>query len=134
MAELSDHAGNLNLIAPILRPLAVGLEFFGVAVIIVGVVVASVIYLKDSCTTSAASAYLRCRANLGRAILLGLEILIGADIIATITSPLTWDSVGLLGLVVLIRTFLSFSLEAEIDGEWPWRRKWRESRNGQSRQ
>lgn len=134
MADLSDHAGNLNLIAPILRPLAVGLEFFGVAVIIVGVVVASVIYLKDSCTTSAASAYLRCRANLGRAILLGLEILIGADIIATITSPLTWDSVGLLGLVVLIRTFLSFSLEAEIDGEWPWRRKWRESRNGQSRQ
>lgn len=134
MAELSDHAGNLNLIAPILRPFAVGLEFFGVAVIIVGVVVASVIYLKDSCTTSAASAYLRCRANLGRAILLGLEILIGADIIATITSPLTWDSVGLLGLVVLIRTFLSFSLEAEIDGEWPWRRKWRESRNGQSRQ
>lgn len=134
MADLSDHAGNLNLIAPILRPLAVGLEFFGVAVIIVGVVVASVIYLKDSCTTSAASAYSRCRANLGRAILLGLEILIGADIIATITSPLTWDSVGLLGLVVLIRTFLSFSLEAEIDGEWPWRRKWRESRNGQSRQ
>lgn len=134
MADLSDHAGNLNLIAPILRPLAVGLEFFGVAVIIVGVVVASVIYLKDSCTTSAASAYLRCRANLGRAILLGLEILIGADIIATITSPLTWDSVGLLGLVVLIRTFLSFSLEAEIDGEWPWKRKWRESRNGQSRQ
>jgi uncharacterized membrane protein len=52
--------------------------------------------------------------------LLGLEVLIGADIIATIISPLTWESVGLLGMIVLIRTFLSFSLEAEIDGQWPW--------------
>ncbi|WP_394802015.1 DUF1622 domain-containing protein [Rhizobium halophilum] len=51
-----------------------------------------------------------------------------ADIIATITSPLTWDSVGLLGLIVLIRTFLSFSLEAEIDGQWPWRRHSNEHR------
>jgi hypothetical protein len=51
---------------------------------------------------------------------MGLEILIGADIIATIIAPLTWESVGLLGLIVLIRTFLSFSLEAEIDRHWPW--------------
>lgn len=69
---------------------------------------------------------IRATANLGRGILLGLEILIGADIIATIISPLTWESVGLLGLIVLIRTFLSFSLEAEIDGEWPWKRRRRE--------
>lgn len=100
-----------------------GLEFFGIGVIVIGVVVASVVYLKDSYATSAEIAYTRYRANLGRGILLGLEILIGADIIATIISPLTWDSVGLLGLVVIIRIFLSFSLEAEIDEEWPWRRK-----------
>ena len=108
-----------NLMAPVLEPLALGLELFGIGVIITGVFVASVAYLKDSYAVSAEIAYTRYRANLGRGILLGREILIGADIIATIISPLTWDSVGLLGLVVLIRTFLSFSLEAEIDGEWP---------------
>jgi uncharacterized membrane protein len=74
-------------------------------------------------SSSRFDAYPRYRANLGRGILLGLEILIGADIIATITAPLTWESVGLLGLIVLIRTFLSFSLEAEIDGQWPWSRQ-----------
>ncbi|MGH6861763.1 MAG: DUF1622 domain-containing protein [Phyllobacterium sp.] len=134
MTDPSEHTGMVNLIAPVLRPMAVGLEFLGIAVIIIGVVVASVVYLKDSYSTSAESAYVRCRANLGRGILLGLEILIGADIIATIISPLTWESVGLLGLVVIIRTFLSFSLEAEIDGEWPWRRKRQESQNVQSAQ
>ncbi len=53
------------------------------------------------------------RANLGRGILLGLELLVGADIIGTITAPLLLETVGLLGLVILIRTFLSFSLETE---------------------
>ena len=67
--------------------------------------------------------YEQYRANLGRGILLGLEFLIGADIIATVTSPLTWESVGLLGAVVLIRTVLSFSLETEIEGVAPWRRR-----------
>jgi uncharacterized membrane protein len=61
------------------------------------------------------------RSNLGRGILLGLELLVGADIISTITAPLTAESVGLLGGIVAIRTFLSFSLETEIEGCWPWR-------------
>lgn len=116
----------VSLIAPILEPMASALEFFGVAVILIGVAVATLGYLKDVFTLSGETAYTRYRANLGRGILLGLEILIGADIIATIISPLTWESVGLLGLIVLIRTFLSFSLEAEIDGEWPWKRRRRE--------
>ena len=120
----TTEAGELaGLIAPILKPLATGLEFFGVAVILLGVGVATFCYLRDLATGSRWSAYDGYRANLGRGILLGLEVLIGADIIATIISPLTWESVGLLGLIVLIRTFLSFSLEAEIDGQWPWRRK-----------
>jgi len=130
MTGSEEHSDMKSLIAPVLEPLALGLEFFGIGVIVVGVFVASVVYLKDSYAVSSEIAYTRYRANLGRGILLGLEILIGADIIATIISPLTWDSVGLLGLVVIIRTFLSFSLEAEIDGEWPWRRKSRESQKG----
>jgi len=119
----------VSLIAPILEPMASALEFFGVSVIIIGVAVATIGYLKDVFVVSGENAYTRYRANLGRGILLGLEILIGADIIATIISPLTWESVGLLGLIVLIRTFLSFSLEAEIDGEWPWKRRSREHRS-----
>lgn len=122
----ADRGEFVSLIAPILEPMASALEFFGVAVIIIGVAVATLIYLKDVLVVSGENAYTRYRANLGRGILLGLEILIGADIIATIISPLTWESVGLLGLIVLIRTFLSFSLEAEIDGEWPWKRRRRE--------
>ncbi len=69
------------------------------------------------------TAYDRYRANLGRGILLGLELLVGADIISTVTSPLSWESVGLLGAIILIRTFLSFSLETEIEGVAPWRRR-----------
>jgi len=67
-------------------------------------------------------AYEQLRSNLGRGILLGLELLVGADIISTITAPLTIESVGLLGGIVVIRTFLSFSLETEILGCWPWQR------------
>jgi len=62
------------------------------------------------------------RANLGRGILLGLELLVAADIIATVTEPLSFDRVGPLAAIVLIRTFLSFALETEIQGRWPWRR------------
>jgi uncharacterized membrane protein len=68
--------------------------------------------------------------NVGRGILLGLELLVGADIISTITAPLTFESVGLLAGIVLIRTFLSFSLETEIEGCWPWQRAAKEA--GQS--
>ena len=64
------------------------------------------------------------RANLGRVILLGLEVLIIADIIRTIVVDQTLESVGVLGLIVVIRIVLSFSLEVEIDGAWPWN-QWR---------
>jgi uncharacterized membrane protein len=62
------------------------------------------------------------RENLGRAILLGLEFLVAADIIGTVAVEPTLENLYVLGLIVLIRTFLSFSLEVEIDGRWPWRK------------
>jgi uncharacterized membrane protein len=64
--------------------------------------------------------YRQLRANLGRVILLGLEVLIIADIIRTIVVDQSLTSVGVLGLIVAIRIVLSFSLEVEIDGAWPW--------------
>src|SRR5262245_65149658 len=68
--------------------------------------------------------YRRLRANIGKVILLGLEVLIIADIIRTIVVDQSVESVAVLGLIVLIRIVLSFSLEVEIDGQWPWNR-WR---------
>jgi len=61
------------------------------------------------------------RADLGRGILLGLELLVAADIIGTVAATPTLRSLAVLGLIVLIRTFLSFSLEVEIEGRLPWR-------------
>ena len=103
--------------------LAKVLEFAGVGIIIAGVVIATALFLlRGSASRDWRTAYDGYRSNLGRGILLGLELLVGADIISTITAPLTLESVGLLAAIVAIRTFLSFSLEAEIEGCWPWER------------
>lgn len=103
--------------------LAKVLELVGVAIILGGIILATVAFLRDgSRTKDWRSAYPRYRSDIGRGILLGLELLVGADIISTITAPLTFESVGLLAAIVVIRTFLSFSLETEIEGCWPWQR------------
>ncbi|MEX1237670.1 MAG: DUF1622 domain-containing protein [Pseudomonadales bacterium] len=69
------------------------------------------------------SVYEELRQSLGRGILLGLEFLIAADIIYTVAVDLTFESIGVLAIVVLIRTFLSFALEVEVSGRWPWQSK-----------
>lgn len=97
------------------------IEIAGVAVIVVGGLIATAVMVRDGFGPARWSKALqRYRANLGMAILLGLELLIAADIIDTIALPLTFESVGLLAGIVLIRTFLSWSLEVEIEGRWPW--------------
>lgn len=72
-------------------------------------------------------AYEQLRRDLGRSILLGLEVLIVADIVRTIIVDPTFESVVVLGVIVVIRILLSFSLEVEIDGAWPWRRAARDA-------
>ena len=107
-----------------LHEIASWIELMGVAVICLGILYSTGLYLTRLTNRSEHKAsFENYRANLGRGILLGLELLVAADIIFTITSELTWESVGLLGMVVLIRTFLSFSLETEIEGTLPWRRR-----------
>ena len=64
--------------------------------------------------------FVEFRQQLGRGILLGLELLIAADIIHTVAVDLTLESIGILAAVVAIRTFLSFTLEVELTGRWPW--------------
>src|SRR5262245_49924577 len=103
--------------------LAKALELVGVAIIVGGIALATLRFVLDGGRAGDwQSAYSNYGSTVGRGILLGLELLVGADIISTITSPLTFESVGLLAIIVLIRTFLSFSLETEIEGCWPWRR------------
>jgi uncharacterized membrane protein len=68
----------------------------------------------------AESVFQNTRLRLGRGILLGLEFLVAADIIHTVAVELTFTTVGVLAIVVLIRTFLSFTLDVELTGRWPW--------------
>jgi uncharacterized membrane protein len=108
------------------------LELVGVAIIVGGIVLATLKFVREGRRSGDwQSAYPGYRSNIGRGILLGLELLVGADIISTITAPLTFESVGLLAAIVLIRTFLSFSLETEIEGCWPWQRAAKDRREGE---
>ncbi|MGI8778001.1 MAG: DUF1622 domain-containing protein [Acidimicrobiales bacterium] len=93
----------------------------GVAAIVVGVLVAAAMTLRP--TRSGAEEYRVFRQRLGRAILLGLELLVAADIIRTVAVTPTFESAGVLAIIVVIRTFLSFSLEVELEGRWPWEPK-----------
>jgi uncharacterized membrane protein len=107
-----------------------GIETLGVAILVIGATVSVGSYLVDFRRLDRRRAYERLRANLGRTILLGLEVLIIADIVLTVTIDLTVESAVTLGLIVLVRTFLSFSLEIELDGVVPWRRRSSPSETG----
>ncbi|MBU8536705.1 DUF1622 domain-containing protein [Falsiroseomonas tokyonensis] len=105
---------------------AAGLELFGVVVLLLGVLSTTFLFLRDGLggrSRGWAEAFTPYRAQLGRAILLGLELLVAADIVHTVAAPLTLETVATLGLIVLIRTVLSLSLEVEIEGRWPWSRR-----------
>jgi uncharacterized membrane protein len=97
-------------------------EGVGGAIMVVGGIVAFGLFAQHV-RAQPRAAYQRLRENLGRVILLGLEVLIIADIIRTIVVDQTLESVGVLAGIVLIRIVLSFSLEVEIDGAWPWNRR-----------
>lgn len=96
------------------------LEYAGIGAILLGALYALARF-GVNLRVRPQGAYETVRADLGHGILLGLELLVGADIIATITAPLTLESVGLLAAIIAIRTFLSVSLSAEIEGRGPWR-------------
>jgi len=97
------------------------LDAAGVLVVLVGVAIASVLFASRARQQSAHPNYRQYRQNLGRSILLGLELLVAGDIIRTVAIEPTLKRVLVLALIVLIRTFLSFSLQLELEGRWPWR-------------
>jgi uncharacterized membrane protein len=98
-------------------------EVFGVGVLVIGAIFSLGAFASDLRAGRRRSAYVALRNNIGRTILLGLEVLIVADIILTVAIEKTFESAATLGLIVLVRTFLSFSLEVELDGVVPWHRR-----------
>lgn len=98
-------------------------ELVGVCVLIAGAVLASAAFLlRIIRRRQFGEAYHELRADLGRAILLGLEFLVIADIIGTVAVEPTLQNLGVLALIVAIRTLLSFALELEVSGRWPWQK------------
>jgi uncharacterized membrane protein len=95
----------------------------GVAVVVIGLVIATVIFLSVLRARDDGDPYRVYRQQVGKAILLGLEFLVAADIIRTVAVAPTFESVGVLALVVGVRTFLSFTLDVELEGRWPWQRR-----------
>jgi uncharacterized membrane protein len=97
----------------------VGIEIFGVLIIVAGIIWSSrFIYRREI-----RSRYDSYKISIGRSLLLGLEVLVAADIVKTIAIELTFASLGLLAGLVLVRTFLSWTLVLEIEGRWPWQRE-----------
>ncbi len=99
---------------------ALGIESLAVLIIVVATVHGTIRFLVHA-RAQVADAYERYKAQLGKSLLLGLELLVAADIIETVTLERTMQNVLMLAVLVLVRTFLSWSLIVEMEGHWPWK-------------
>jgi uncharacterized membrane protein len=112
----SSFGGSMELVAQFL-------EAVGTLVLVAGLVVSACLAIRSQYRSrDARVAYRVLRRSFGGAILLGLEVLVAADLVRTVAIAPTIENVAVLGMIVLIRTILSFSLETEIEGVVPWRR------------
>lgn len=111
---------------------SLGIELLAVAIIVLAILYGTVHYVYETFwQTEPNKRYDLYKRRLGRSLLLGLEILVAADIVRTVALDATLESVIVLGLLVVIRTFLSWSLVVEIEGRWPWQHeRTRSSENG----
>ncbi len=96
------------------------IEAIGVIVVVIGSVISSVTFIRSYRQLPEGDAYRTYRRQLGRSIILGLEFFIAGDIIRTVIVEATLENVALLGLIILMRTFLSVALHLEVEGRWPW--------------
>ena len=96
------------------------LDIISFAVILIAVAISTAVFIVRVWQTGFLANYRDYRANLGRGILVGLELLIAADILKSVVVDPTLQGIAVLGGIVLIRTFLSVSLDVEINGHWPW--------------
>lgn len=107
----------------VIEIIGLAIDVLGVVVIVVAVALAGFSAARRRLAgDDPQEVFRRLRQSIGRGVLLGLELLVAGDIIRTVVIEPTFESVGVLGLIVLVRTFLSFSLEVELSGRWPWNR------------
>jgi len=120
MDEPTAFKGLESLTDYTIRVVGSGIEIFGVLIIVAGIVWSTYLHLRRPMPGESTEIY---KIRIGRSLLLGLEVLVAADIVKTIAHELSFISLGLLAGLVLVRTFLSWTLVLEIDGRWPWQRQ-----------
>ena len=121
--EVSSAQPSAESFTTVMDHVAQGFEALGAAVLVVGIIWSFVLALVAwRRSGQAAKGYLALRSAFGGTLLLGLEVLVAADLLRTVAVAPTLDNVLVLGLIVAIRTVLSFSLETEIEGVAPWKR------------
>jgi uncharacterized membrane protein len=107
-------------VSNLIHLVGVCIEIFGVFIIVAGIVWSTLLFVQQQ---NVERHYDQYKIRIGRSLLLGLEVLVAADIVKTIAIQLTFTSLGLLAGLVVVRTFLSWTLVLEIEGRWPWRRE-----------
>ena len=116
---MDEEAG--SALVPWIAGAALAIETLAVAIIVVIVAYATARYLiRMAARPRAPGLYEEYRARLGRGLLIGLEILVAADVVRTVALQPSLVNIAILGILVLVRTFLSWSLVVEIEGRWPW--------------
>jgi uncharacterized membrane protein len=119
---LEETSGGSLTIEKLIEYAALLIELLAVAIIVIATIAATVAYVRKLWARAAGLAgYEQYKVRLGRALLLGLEILVAADIVRTVALEPSLTNIGILALLVVIRTFLSWSLVVEIEHRWPWR-------------
>ena len=98
------------------------IEAVGVLIVVIGTFASSIAFIRSYRQLPEGVAYRTYRRQLGRSIILGLEFLIAGDIIRTVIVADTFENVAVLGMIIIIRTFLSVTLHLEVEGRWPWQR------------
>lgn len=119
--EITD----MTLIQIIIDYIAKGVEVFGVLVTMVGLCCAVVRFVRGTktiCFCKNNEDYRQFRSEVGRSLLIGLEFLVAGDIIDTVAVQPTLENLSVLGVLIVLRFFLSIALELDIDGRWPWQR------------
>ena len=96
------------------------IEAVGVLVVVIGSCLSTVVFMRTFRKLAEGVAYRTFQRQLGRSIILGLEFLIAGDIIRTVVVDATLENIAALGLIILIRSFLSITLHLEVEGRWPW--------------
>lgn len=113
-----------HAVHPIIELISLVIELIAIVIIVVAITYGLLKYAADTLAKkNAQDAYHQFKVRLGSGLLLGLEILVAADVIRTVALEPTLQNVSALGLLVLIRTFLSWALVVEVEGRWPWQKK-----------